>query len=66
MLTTIKNLIRNTRGVTAVEYGLIAALMAAVLIAAVPYVTGGLQTAFNNIGSSLNTVPTTTKTPGAA
>jgi pilus assembly protein Flp/PilA len=50
--------IKNNSGATAIEYGLIAALIAVVLIAAFGSggsVSGGLTGAFENIGSSLNT-----------
>jgi pilus assembly protein Flp/PilA len=40
-------------GVTAIEYGLIAAIMAAFLVTALATVTGGLTTAFDNIATAL-------------
>ncbi len=40
-------------GVTAIEYGLIAALMAIALVTGVGLVTGGLNTAFTNIQTKL-------------
>ncbi len=45
----------DKRGVTAVEYGLIAALMAAALVVVVPFITGGLNTAFTAIQTTLQT-----------
>jgi pilus assembly protein Flp/PilA len=46
-------LIRNEEGATAIEYGLIAALIAVAAIAALTRVGGQLQTTFNSVGSSL-------------
>jgi pilus assembly protein Flp/PilA len=42
-------------GVTAIEYGLIAALMAVALVSAVGLVTTGLSSAFTKIGTTLTT-----------
>ena len=46
-------LIRDEEGATAIEYGLIAALIAVAAIAALTRVGGQLQTTFNSVGSSL-------------
>lgn len=48
---------RDEKGATAIEYGLIAALMAVVVIAAIGIVGPQLQTAFTNIGGQLASVP---------
>ncbi|MCA3625278.1 MAG: Flp family type IVb pilin, partial [Methylobacterium sp.] len=48
-------------GATAIEYSLIAALMAAAVIAALSSFSGSLQTAFTNIGSTLTTKTAPTK-----
>lgn len=53
----IKNLIRKEDGVTAIEYGLIAALIAVVIITAVTAIGTDLQGIFNYIATKL-TVPT--------
>jgi pilus assembly protein Flp/PilA len=45
--------VRDEEGVTAIEYGLIAALIAVVIIAAVKAVGTNLSTTFNNIATSL-------------
>ncbi|MBE7212471.1 MAG: Flp family type IVb pilin, partial [Gluconacetobacter diazotrophicus] len=45
----IASLRGDERGVTAVEYGLIAALMAVALAAIIPFFAGGLNTAFDNV-----------------
>ncbi|MEZ8016830.1 Flp family type IVb pilin [Vibrio splendidus] len=50
-LTTFKN---DERGVTAIEYGLIAAAMAAALIATMPTIETNLEAIFDNIGTNLS------------
>jgi pilus assembly protein Flp/PilA len=40
-------------GITAIEYGIMAALMAVALVTAVGLVTGGLNTAFTNIKNTM-------------
>jgi pilus assembly protein Flp/PilA len=42
-------------GVTAIEYGLIAAIVAVGIIAALGNVKTALQTTFNSVGTNLNT-----------
>ena len=49
----IKKFIREEDGVTAIEYGLIAALIAVVIITAVTLVGTQLASVFNYIGTSL-------------
>jgi pilus assembly protein Flp/PilA len=46
-------LLKNEEGVTAIEYGLIAALIAVVIIAAVTLVGQGVQGTFNTVAKSL-------------
>ena len=53
MRTLLKKFRKDESGATAIEYGLIAAIMAVALIAVFPAVTGGLETAFNNIRDTL-------------
>ena len=48
-------LIRNTKGATAIEYGLIAALIAVAAIAAMSCVGSKLGDTFNNVSSYLET-----------
>ncbi len=43
------------RGVTAVEYGIMAALIATILVAAVTTLGGGLKTSFASIATHLTT-----------
>ncbi len=49
----IKDLISKEDGVTAIEYGLIAALIAVAIIVAVRGVGADLVTIFTNIGNAL-------------
>ena len=58
MLKLIQKFIRDEEGVTAIEYGLIASLIAVAIIAGVTLVGGNLQAVFNFIGEKLTT-PTT-------
>lgn len=55
--STVRNFARDDNGITAIEYGLIAALMAAVIGTAVNAVIGdnskGLTHVFNSIGAAL-------------
>lgn len=51
----IKNFIQEEDGVTAIEYGLIAALIAVIIIAAVQIVGTQLDKTFDNIGTALTT-----------
>jgi pilus assembly protein Flp/PilA len=46
-------LIRNEEGATAIEYGLIAALIAVAAIGAMQGIGSKLNTTFNNVSSSL-------------
>ena len=45
--------VRNESGATAIEYGLIAALIAVALISALQLVGGNMATAFGNIGNAM-------------
>ena len=47
------NLIRDSKGATAIEYGLIAALIAVAAIAALQSVGTKLGTTFNNVSNQL-------------
>lgn len=56
MRSFIKSLLamaRDRKGVTALEYGLIAALIAVVIITAVQLVSTGLTATFNAIAASI-------------
>ena len=54
-MNLIKNFIREEDGVTAIEYGLIAALIAVVIIAAVTIVATQLKKTISTIGPKLTT-----------
>ena len=51
----IKRLLRDNAGATAIEYGLIAALIAVAAIAAMQGLGGSLQATFNTTSSSMST-----------
>jgi len=53
MLTAIRQFIREEEGATAVEYGLMAALIAAVIITAVTSIGTNLTTTFNTVATAL-------------
>lgn len=55
MLVQIKKFLRDEEGATAVEYGLIAALIAVAILSAVSDVGGVLKSLFENIRDSLTT-----------
>jgi pilus assembly protein Flp/PilA len=52
-MTKFMQFMRDDSGATAIEYGLIAALIAVVIIAAVELVGGNLQNTFNTVASNL-------------
>ena len=51
----ILKLLKDERGATAIEYGLIAALISIAAIAAMTNVGTNLQTIFNSVANNLNT-----------
>ena len=53
MLNLARNFLRDDSGATAIEYGLIAALIAVAIITAATTVGGNLATTFNNVAGSL-------------
>jgi len=53
MFATIKQLLRNEDGATAIEYGLIAALIAVAAITAMTLVGTNLTSTFNTVASKL-------------
>jgi pilus assembly protein Flp/PilA len=53
MLMTLKNLVQDESGVTAIEYGLIAALIAVAIIATLSLIGGNLNSTFNKVNASL-------------
>jgi pilus assembly protein Flp/PilA len=50
----LKNLIQDENGATAIEYGLIAALIAVAIITAVTLTGTNLSTTFNSIATALS------------
>jgi pilus assembly protein Flp/PilA len=50
----IKKFVRDTKAATAIEYGLIAALIAVAGISAMSAVGGGVQNTFNKVSTNLN------------
>lgn len=53
-MTKFLKLIRNTKGATAIEYGLIAALIAVAAIGAMQSIGTKLGTTFNSVSDNLN------------
>lgn len=54
-MQTIRKLIRDRKGATAIEYGLIAALIAVAAIAAMSNLGSTLNTTFNKVASNMAT-----------
>ena len=55
MRTFLSHFAQNDSGVTALEYGLIAALISLALVAGATVAGGAMNTIFNFIGGKLNT-----------
>ena len=53
-MTSIRKFIKNNKGATAIEYGLIAALIAVAAIGAMTSLGSNLKTTFNKVGGNLN------------
>lgn len=53
-MTALKRFLKNEDGVTAIEYGLIAALIGVAIIVAVGSVGTGLNTTFNSVSTKLS------------
>ena len=56
MKNEIANFLREEDGATALEYGLIAGLIAVAVIAAIATFTGALQGLFNRLAAKMNLV----------
>ena len=54
-MSAIKTLLKNKRGATAIEYGLIAALVAVAAVTAMQGLGNELKTTFNTTSSALGT-----------
>jgi pilus assembly protein Flp/PilA len=48
-----RKLIKNSKGATAIEYGLIAALIAVAAVSAMTTLGGKISTTFNNVGTNM-------------
>ena len=55
LMSSIQRFMQEEEGVTAIEYGLIAALIAVVIAAAVASIGDGLNTTFTKIGTCIST-----------
>jgi pilus assembly protein Flp/PilA len=53
-MSFIRKIVRNKKGATAIEYGLIAALIAVAAIAAMKNIGASLGTTFNNVSTQMN------------
>ena len=53
-MSKFSKILRSEEGATAIEYGLIAALIAVAAIGAMQGIGSKLNTTFNNVSSSLN------------
>ena len=53
-MRAIRNFIQNSKGATAIEYGLIAALIAVAAIGAMSSLGGKLKNTFNNVSNNMN------------
>jgi len=60
MMNSIKRFVREEEGVTMVEYGLIAALIAVVCVAAINVIGTQLDKVFDKIGTCLTSALTAT------
>lgn len=52
-MKSIRKFMKNNKGATAIEYGLIAALIAVAAIGAMTSLGGKLKTTFNNVSGNL-------------
>ena len=53
IMTNFRKLLKNSKGATAIEYGLIAALIAVAAISAMSQLGSKISTTFNNVSSTL-------------
>jgi pilus assembly protein Flp/PilA len=53
-MTFFRKMIKNSKGATAIEYGLIAALIAVAAISAMSTLGGKISTTFNNVSDNLS------------
>ncbi|MET4697510.1 pilus assembly protein Flp/PilA [Constrictibacter sp. MBR-5] len=55
MVKFLNSLLKDEEGATAIEYGLIAALVGVALVAGLGSLSGGLNSLFGDIGTALTT-----------
>jgi pilus assembly protein Flp/PilA len=55
----IRKFLKSDKGATAIEYGLIAALISVVIIAALTLTGNSLRDVFNKVGTTLSSAATT-------
>lgn len=60
MKKNIKDLLRDDRGVTSIEYALIASLIAIIIVVAVIAVGDGVKSDFNRVGNCVGAPSTKT------
>lgn len=63
MQSLVKRFLKDESGATAIEYGLIAALIAVVIIGAVTVIGTQLDISFDKISTALTTANTASTTP---
>ncbi len=56
-MTIVSRFVNDESGATAIEYGLIAAIVSVGIITALSSVRDSLNTTFNSVATQLNTVP---------
>jgi pilus assembly protein Flp/PilA len=64
MKTLIRNFLRDEDGATAIEYGLIAATMAVIIVGAFTMLGDSLEELFTNVGDVLEVDPGNVTAPG--
>ncbi|MBK6298165.1 MAG: Flp family type IVb pilin [Sphingomonadales bacterium] len=52
-MSFIRTFVQNSKGATAIEYGLIAALIAVAAVSAMTTLGGKLSTTFNNVSTNM-------------
>jgi len=66
MKTLFSRFVKDESGATAIEYGLIAALMAVVVIAAITILGPSIKNAFQDVSTTLDNADTNTAVTGGA
>lgn len=57
MTNLFKRFAKDESGATAIEYGLIAAIVAVIIVAVFPIIRGGLNDSFTSISTALRNAP---------